>query len=115
MVTRKEYLDGYQTGEALGVDPREFAATVHRGYYGQFVHAGMIAVVVQRFTLERLKAAFAADRHLNTIPLCEWDFLGNPMGVSSKLREAGDYLTQAGSVCFWKEAARQALEGSANG
>jgi hypothetical protein len=111
-MTRKEYLDGYQTGVALGVDPREYAAQVHREYYGQFVHAGTIAVVVQRFTLKRLKEALAEDRHLNTIPLREWDFLGSPLGVNAKMRAVGDYLTVAGSTCVWKEAARQAVEGA---
>lgn len=95
--TRKEYM-----AASLADGPAAF-----RRYYAQFVcdqHKGIIA---GRIGLDRLLAS--TDKHLNDIPLHLWDNLPGIVS-SSKLKEAGDYLTLAGKVCIYKEAARQMIE-----
>lgn len=97
MFSRKDYLAGTVS----------FA-----DYYEQFVTERIIQHVVSRFGLEKLAAAYKEDEHLNNIPLRQWDLLGLPFGsgVSEKMKEAGDYLTQAGIVCILKRAAKMAIE-----
>lgn len=96
MNTRKDYLDKKCT---------------HSEYYSQFVTAGIKNAVRTRFGVERLVKS--TDKHLNDIPLKQWDGLGyacRGFETGSKMKEAGDYLTAAGIVCILKEAARQIIE-----
>lgn len=98
-MTRKEYL------EIGGKD-------AHEQYYAQFVTQEIKDRVISYFGLERLVRSFQADKHFNTdlTPLRHWDSLRLPFGTDGKLHKQGDYLTQAGSVCILKEAARQAVK-----
>jgi hypothetical protein len=117
MKTRKEYMDNlakYGTAESTAN---------HRAYYGQFVTAGVKAVVLARFGRDRLMAC--RDEHLNDIPLAKWDefwmrrdnlggmFIQPPFGVVAMLNEAGEGFSAATGVCILKEAAKQIIaEGS---
>jgi hypothetical protein len=85
----------------------------HSEYYGQFVTRSIIVMVVIRFGLDELKAAFAADKNLNSIPLALWDALGgypHRRLCGQILMAAGDSPTMSTAVCILKEAARQAIE-----
>jgi len=90
MYTRKDYLNGLCT---------------HKQYYAQFVTPQVRNAVLTRIGRERLVAS--DDEHLNDISLQTWDSLPQP--ASGKLRELGDFITKAGAVCIYKEAARQIL------
>lgn len=84
----------------------------HEVYYAQFVSPALVMAVAGRFGLANLKVAYAADPHLNTIPLGRWDmanYLTQNLGVKAQLARCGDFWTQAGAVCILKEAARQAI------
>lgn len=78
-----------------------------RRYYGQFVCDQHKDILASRIGLDRLLAS--TDKHLNDIPLHLWDNLPGIVSAS-KLKAAGDYLTLAGKVCIYKEAARQMIE-----
>ncbi len=92
MKTRKQYMNGEIS---------------HHEYYAQFVNDTIKQNVLDHVALDRLMKS--TDEHLNDIPLRVWDSI--PMfDVSEKLKEAGDYLTLAGSVCIAKEAARQIIK-----
>ena len=93
LITRKAYLD--RCGE-----PGAF-----RAYYAQFVDDAVTASVARNIGLERIAAS--DDEHLNDVPLRLWDQCLVSSTAAAKLRECGDYLTQAGVVCIAKEAARQ--------
>jgi hypothetical protein len=80
----------------------------HREYYAQFVTEQFVDKVSSQIGKDRLLNS--KDKHLNDIPLQIWDMISPPIGTGSKIREFGDYLTKAGSVCIVKEAARQFLE-----
>lgn len=94
--TRQDYLDGKCT---------------HREYYSQFVTNGIKNSVLSSFGDELFSSK---DEHFNDIKLTRWDMLANYAvrgnGVSEKMKERGDYLTLAGSVCILKEAAKQIKE-----
>lgn len=94
--TRKQYLDGDCT---------------HSQYYSQFVDVAMKSRVLIRFGIDKIKAAFAEDEHLNNIPIAYWDGLAVPFTAyaANAMRLAGDYPTLAGGVCIAKEAARQLI------
>lgn len=77
--TRKQYLNKECT---------------HREYYAQFVDSEVTE------TLGNLP--------LDGTPLHIWDNLP-PVGreISNQMRSCGDWLTNAGNVCIYKEAAKQ--------
>lgn len=81
----------------------------HQEYYNQFVTRDTLALVEDVFGVEKLKAAYAEDKNLNTIPLAKWDALAGNVNTNEALKQAGDYLTLAGSVCILKAAARQLI------
>ncbi len=93
MITRKDYLEGRAT---------------HSEYYGQFVSERHFAVL----NLEHEKIKNSTDKHFNDIPLKFWQELALRASTytTTKMIEAGDYLTLAGAVCIIKEAARQLKE-----
>lgn len=83
-------------------------------YYGQFVSEGLKHLVTQVFGKEALKGAYAADEHLNNIPLQRWDMLvsyvqNNPE-IRQQLKDCGDFYSLAGGVCILKEAAREVIQ-----
>lgn len=97
MITRAQYLNHEHT---------------HREYYAQFVTPGI---------LHRVKAVLgekirkSRDPHFNDISLNQWDELGLSFAnieLRKKLKERGDFLTQAGMVCILKEAGKQIKEGA---
>lgn len=81
----------------------------HQEYYGQFVSGELKRQVQARFGS---RLCTSTDPHFNDIPLKEWDNFWSrvPAPIASKMREAGDFPTLAGSVCILKEAARQVVE-----
>jgi hypothetical protein len=94
MKTRKQYMDGEIT---------------HDEYYSQFVTAGTKDLVCGLIGLDRIKES--TDKHLNDIPLKEWDSVGHmiqttPSDLRLRMDKAGDYCTKAGLVCIAKAAAR---------
>lgn len=103
LITRKEYLDRNSTTSDT------FA--LHREYYAQFVTWQERDRVAGRIGLDRIKEALKTDKHMNSIPLKEWDSLGLP-GCRNSMKEAGDAPSLANGVCVWKEAARQVAEQS---
>ncbi|MBU2534453.1 MAG: hypothetical protein KKB37_17065 [Alphaproteobacteria bacterium] len=83
----------------------------HEEYYVQFVDNSVKKDIQRNIGLAQLKRS--KDEHMNDIPLIKWDMCYLSTGYSvRKLKEAGDYLTDAGKVCILKEAARQLLEGN---
>jgi len=96
MKTRQQYLNGECS---------------HREYHSQFVNESIIKLVEDGIGIKTILASTVP--HLNDIPLKKWDALAEHfkyMHLSAKLKEAGDYLTLAGSVCILKEAAKQIKE-----
>jgi hypothetical protein len=81
----------------------------HRDYYGQFVTSETRDIVLRVFGLDRIKNS--KDEAFNDIPLERWDNLIATHGTMEKMKEAGDYLSLAGKVCIFKEAARQIRDG----
>jgi hypothetical protein len=47
----------------------------HQDYHAQFVTDETLHAVANRFGVEQLREALERDRHLNTIPLSEWEAL----------------------------------------
>lgn len=92
MFSRKDYLDGKCT---------------HREYYAQFVNSQQKSAILSRIGKDRLEKSTC--EHFNDIPLKEWDSIYCPIS-SSKMKECGDYITNAGRICIIKEAATQILE-----
>jgi len=88
----------------------------HRQYYAQFVTPMIKQLVLTHFDSATLVKSYKRDAFFNTslTPMKEWDLLGSCVGykkdIVQKLKECGDYLTQAGWVCILKEAARQIVE-----
>ncbi len=94
MITRKQYTNGEAT---------------HREYYGQFVTDEIRANVLKYIGKRAIKTSI--DEHFNDIALHRWDCL--PLlrpGVHRMFKEAGDWVSLAGAVCVYKEAARQIKE-----
>jgi len=94
MKTRHEYLSGECT---------------HEEYYNQFVNEYVKKIVLSRYSKEELQQAYELDKHFNSIKLPVWESMAHNINVASKVKEAGDYLTLAGSVCILKAAARQII------
>lgn len=89
MKTRKEYMDGIVS---------------HREYYGQFVTEEVKKTLLRLIGKKEILSS--QDEHFNDIPIAKWDALPAP-NVKDKMKLTGDYLTLAGSVCIYKEAAKQ--------
>jgi hypothetical protein len=94
MFTRQQYLDKECT---------------HRQFYGQMVTDATKWTVLQHIGMTRLLASEDAE-NLNDIPLGLWDALPATSAIGATVRATGDYLTLAGKVCVYKEAARQIIE-----
>lgn len=100
MISLSDYLNG---------------AVSHDEYYSQYCTTRMQSIVVQSLGKSRIVAALADDRHLNSIPLSEWDRLGraiNSAELSKAFKEAGDFVTLAGLVCVAKQCAGMAVVSS---
>lgn len=94
MISRQDYIDGKFT---------------HREYYGQFVNDTIKARLLNYISKNQLLES--KDPHFNDIPLWMWDRIDNNyLGLTQAMRIAGDYITKAGFVCIFKEAARQIVE-----
>lgn len=91
MTTREQYLDNDHP-------------STHADYYGQYVDDNTKRILIERVGIERLLSS--TDPHLNDIPLARWDRLP---ALRWNLKSRGDYLTLAGKVCIYKEAARQLI------
>lgn len=94
MIQRKDYLDQKVT---------------HAEYYSQFVTEDIKRNVVRKFGKTILLNSYMTDRHLNNIPLKQWDTLTVPFGTADKLKQAGDYLTQAALHVIEEEIQRLAI------
>lgn len=83
----------------------------HHQYHVQFVTPSLQSAVKERIGLERILNS--GDPHLNDIPLVEWDqflpLIRAQFEVTTRMKEAGDFLTLAGAVCIAKAAARQII------
>ena len=96
MISRKEYMES-----PLG-DRQE----MHTKYYEQF-SALPFYWIKQYPSWQRIveKARKSTDKHLNDIPLKEWDNLMPtpiPYNLVNLVRSCGDYITKAGWVCIAK-------------
>ncbi len=103
----------------------------HETYYAQFVNDSTLAAVDRAFGVERLRKAFTADHHLNSIPLAQWDqhFIAGDNSAEAIQRQgafysllpfdrqavaaAGETVTRAVIVCIAKRAARILIDRSA--
>jgi hypothetical protein len=92
MYTRKQYLNGECT---------------HREYYSQLVNKGVINQVLSNIGREAILDS--TEESFNDIKLSKWDSI-RINSLATSMKALGDYLTQAGSVCILKEAARQIKE-----
>ncbi|MDJ0596963.1 MAG: hypothetical protein QNJ72_44560 [Pleurocapsa sp. MO_226.B13] len=108
IITRQEYLNNPQ---------------LHNEYYAQFVTEGIKAMVLRRFGIEKLCAAYEEDTDLNNIALLRrdgalvnWDGLGVHLLHNSRyldhnlIKATGQGYSNAGACCILKEAARQLIE-----
>lgn len=95
--TRQQYLDKECT---------------HRQYYAQFVTAGIIKSVSNRFGKNAIVKALETNEHLNNIDLARWDSLAitHESSLRGKMKQVGDRYSLAGGVCVMKEAAKQIAE-----
>lgn len=84
----------------------------HEDYYTQFVTEGTRNHVGMFFTPEVLRKSLETDKHLNNIPLSEWDHIAESMPFDLKLFRQLDKggLSLADLVCIVKEAAQQVAE-----
>ncbi|MDJ0575188.1 MAG: hypothetical protein QNJ65_08480 [Xenococcaceae cyanobacterium MO_234.B1] len=103
MITRHEYLNSKEPNR-------------HQKYYAQFVTDEIRAMVLKRFGIEKLCAAYAEDTDLNNIQLVNWDGLGIHLMHNSRyldcelIKKTGQGYSNAGAVCILKEAARQLIQ-----
>lgn len=87
----------------------------HRDYYGSLVEELHVAFTDQD-TIESFKRS--RNLHMNDIPLRFWDGLASGLlayrgkEVTQAFKARGDFVTPAGLVCLYKEAARRAVEAS---
>lgn len=94
---RKRYLQGECT---------------HRQYYSQFVTKETKERLL--FHITKLEIMKSKDEHFNDIRLERWGRILALGGTNKKMQEKGDYLTLAGKVCIFKEAAKQIKESERN-
>lgn len=109
MISRKEYMES-----PLG-DRQE----MHTKYYEQF-SALPFYWIKQYPSWQRIveKARKSTDKHLNDIPLKEWDDLMPipiPYNLGNLVRSCGDYITAAGWVCIAKCAVLKYIRENPNG
>lgn len=101
-MNRKEYIRANAgTGD-------EAARRFHREYYAQFVAPRTINHVVGIIGADRILQS--TDRHMNDIPITEWDTASLAMPLKVTFRSLGDHPSHGGLVCIAKEAARQHIE-----
>lgn len=101
----------FKRSDYIGNLPDGAVRATHRQYYGQFVTPEIKNLVLRRIaSVEQLVKAAQADRHLNNIPLQQWDNVRVFSSTAKALEQAGDYLTLCGQVCILKEAALQIVE-----
>lgn len=86
----------------------------HSDYYSQFVTPSLRESV--KNWIGEKDIMNSQNEHFNDIPLARWDGFQQvvasiPFGISAKMKELGDSLTLAGTVCIAKEAARQIKNG----
>lgn len=83
----------------------------HEEYYSQFITDGLIQAIKKYIGTQTIKNAIASgDNHLNTIPLQSWDtFINYNRSIVPLMKQCGDFLTMAASVCIAKTAARQLI------
>lgn len=94
--TRKQYLEGEVS---------------HEEYYGQFVDSYTKRLVPA--TIEEIRQAHNADKHLNKIPLKKWDDMAafvKHWELGEKLKAAGELLTLSVQVCILKRSAIEILK-----
>jgi hypothetical protein len=98
-INRTEYLEGRISFE-------EFYREVNR-------RAGVKLSLDHPMVQAAKKALAEGDRHLNNIPLREWDWLasGASHSLNKALKELGDFYSVAGGVCAMKQAALDAIAG----
>ena len=82
----------------------------HEEYFGQFVNDHIKNMVKTHIGIERILKS--SDKHMNDIPLKEWDDLSYILRVDFK--SVGGYNSLACRVCVLKEAARQLKREYAN-
>ena len=82
----------------------------HRKYYAQFVTEDTKDRVKRNIGVDTLKEAYEEDEHFNSIPLVNWDIISTKPRLKIPMETCNDYLTPAGAVCIFKEAARQLIE-----
>ncbi len=99
MKTRQQYLNGECT---------------HREFYEQFVNEEIKQAILNRYSIIELKKAYEENNSFNSIRLSSWDgmasFLRYDHELCNKIKEHGDFLTNAGAVCILKEAAKQIID-----
>lgn len=96
-ITRAAYMDGSIT---------------HQDYYA---HIAMLAGIKPSPALvKRAKTALkASDKHLNTIPLHEWDQMasGSHYAIQKAVKQVpGETNSLATGVCVWKAATRAMVQ-----
>lgn len=121
MITRSEYMK--MNSEQFEIDKGQSA---HHKYYSQFVTPKVLELVKSRFTVNYLKAKYAADKNLNNISLGTWDSLAgwtvtrargseNYTAANNilkeaigpeKLKETGEGWSCGTGVCILKTAAK---------
>ena len=104
-VTRAEYMGGFPRGD------RGAAKMAFRAYYAQFITDTVRHNVRAHIGLPRLLASTNEDDAFNDIPLRQWDMLpGLPSHIHESFKERGDWVSPAGTVALYKEAARQLVD-----
>jgi hypothetical protein len=97
MKTRRDYMDGKATFSE---------------YYRQFITPELVEAVKTKIGIDSIRSS--KDKHLNDIPLHEWDNLFQnynlKKGIEKKMHEAKDFMSLAGAVCTAKECARMLAE-----
>jgi hypothetical protein len=104
-MNRKEYMDG----SSKAADTFAW----HNDYYKQFVTPELIVHVCRRIGMERiLRALNSGDKHMNTIPLGEWDAMHQwmPPITRAKRKELGEGNSLGATVCIAKCAARMGAD-----
>lgn len=80
----------------------------HRQYYSQFVNTNTKNQLLRYIPKKEIVAS--KDPHFNDIKIRRWDAIPAIAGTNDKMKKKGDYLTLAGKVCVYKEAAKQIKE-----
>lgn len=92
--------------DALDAHDRDGQHKLHCDYWAQFVTEADKEIVKSSIGLPRILAS--TDRHMNDIPIKEWDMLPPPVAArNGTLREAGETATMSSAICIHKTAARQ--------